>query len=133
MDTSPFEQTTTPNVDRAQRLLSLREHPGFLDLIRLSQELVQTAVDNCSNYPGWDAQQIVVLKVRQQTAMEHHKLLFSKLQQVIDIGLQEGRDLIAARVLESKTPQQIVEESDTLRAKMLESFGDMDVRIAGSH
>src|ERR1700688_5208476 len=89
--TAPFVPTTTPNIERANRLMALRAHPGFIDFLRLSEELVRDAADICADYPGWDAQQIVVLKVRMQCAKEHHQMLISKMQEAIQAGIEEGR------------------------------------------
>ena len=132
---TPFVPTTTPTIELANRLISLQAHPGFLDLIRLSQELAQEAADICADYPGWDAQQIVVLKVRMQVAREHHNALIGKVQMAIQAGLDEMRE--KANVLPAKTVAEIVDQGDYVREKMLQHFADRDehdgMRIAGSY
>jgi hypothetical protein len=128
---SPFVQTTTPAIERANRLISLRAHPGFLDLLRLSQELVDTARDICSDYGGWDAQQIVVLKVRMQCAKEHHQLLIAKLQDAIQEGIDDGT--ARASSLPEKSPEEMLDQGDYVRQKTLEKFNDMESRPAGSY
>jgi len=133
--TNPFVPTTTPTIELANRLISLRAHPGFLDLVRLSQELGQEAAEICSDYPGWDPQQIVVLKVRMQVAKEHHNALIAKVEAAIQAGLEELREKV--NTLPAKTPEEIVDQGDYIREKMLQHFADRDehdgLRIAGSY
>jgi hypothetical protein len=128
--TVPFIATTTPTIERANRLMSLRAHPGFLDLIRLSQEMVQGAVDICTNYPGWDAQQIVVLKVRQQAATEHHQMLFAKMEEAIQQGIQDARS--NQNPTPDKTAADAVDQGDYVRQAVLQRFDENDNRVAGS-
>lgn len=130
---SPFVSTTTPKIERANRLLSLREHPGFRDLIRLSQELVQTATDLCTDYPGWDAQQIMVLKVRMQAAKEHHNLWLSQVSNAIQEGIDEAKELRAVSALPEKSASDAVDQGDYVRQATLRKFEDMDNRPAGSY
>ncbi len=128
---SPFEQTTTPAIERANRLMSLRTHPGFLDLIRISQEMVKAAADVCADYPGWDAQQIVVLKVRMQAAKEHHELLLAKINEAIREGIEEATARAAS--LPAKTAEEAVDHGDYVRQRVLEKFEEMDGRVPGSY
>ena len=122
--TAPFVPTTTPAIERANRLISLRAHPGFNDLLRLSQELVQSAADICADYPGWDDKQIVVLKVRMQAAKEHHQLLLAKINEAIEEGISEGREKSPS--LPEKTAAEALEQGDFVRMRVLEKFSDMD-------
>lgn len=126
--TSPFVQTTSPTIDRANRLISLKAHPGFIDLLRISQELVQEAADICADYPGWDTQQIVVLKVRMQCAKEHHQMLLAKVLDAIKAGVDE--DEMANRPV--KTAAEVLDQGDYVRQAVLQKFEDSDLRIAGS-
>lgn len=128
---APFVQTSTPNIERANRLISLKSHPGFFDLLRLSQELVQSAADICADYGGWDAQQIVVLKVRMQTAKEHHQMLIAKIHEAITLGVEEGKAL--APTLPEKSPEDMVAQGDYVRAKTLQKFEEIDTRAPGSY
>lgn len=127
----PFESTTTPVIDRANRLISLKTHPGFLDVLRISQELAKTANDILVNYPGWDPQQVMVLKVRAQAAKEHHELLISKIQEAIHDGIVESSSAFPAR--EEKSPEAMLEQGDFVRQKVLEKFENLDLRPAGSY
>ena len=133
MSASPFETTTTPLIERANRLIALRAHPGFLDLIRLSQEMVDEAIASTSDYPGWDAQQITVLKVRQQAAKEHHKRLFGKINEAIAAGIEDGVANLSN--LPEKTAVEMMEQGDFVRQKVLQRFDQMDedLRAAGSY
>lgn len=128
---SPFTTETTPNIERANRLISLRSNPGFRDLIRLSLEIVQSAADICADYPGWDAQQITVLKVRMQCAKEHHALLLNKVQEAIETGKQEA--IAQAPTLPAKTASDMVDQGDYVRQQVLQQFDEMESRPAGSY
>jgi hypothetical protein len=123
----------TGNIGRANRLMSLRAHPGFLDLLQISADLVQHAVKSCSTYPGWDPQVMVVLKVRQQCATEHHEALIEQIRDAIQAGIQE-----AAAMPISRTPEAVaeaVDNGDYVRQAVLTKFGAMetDDRIPGSY
>ena len=126
----PFVPTTTPNIERANRLLGLRSHPGFMDLLRLSQEIVQSATDICADFGGWDAQQIVVLKVRMQAAKEHHELLIAKMQDAIRAGVEE--DSMRRASMPEKSPEDVLAQGDYVRQEVLTKFDEMDSRAAGS-
>jgi hypothetical protein len=128
---SPFVPTTTPTIDRANRLISVRSNPGFLDIIRISQDLVKEAEEQSTDFRGWDPQQIVMLKCRSQAAKEHHVLLLSKINEAVEQGVAEARDLMAKFAV--KTAAEAAEQGDYVRQKMLETFDQMDNRIAGSY
>jgi hypothetical protein len=130
---NPFVNTMTPAMDRAQRLLSLRQHPGFRDLIRLSQDMADKVDIDLRRYPGWDLQQIAVLHARAKAALEHHEAWMNAIQEAINQGEAEAVELRDANQLAAKTPEQIVEESDMLRIRMLNRFAEMDNRIPGSY
>lgn len=130
--TAPFVPTTTPAIDRANRLMGLRSHPGFSDLIRLSQDLVQQSADILIEYAGWDPQQIMVLKARAQAAKEHHLKLISIINDAIEIGIAEQRAL--QNTLPEKTAAEAVEQGDYVRQQVLTRFREMDdMRVAGSY
>lgn len=131
MVAAPFAPSTTPTIERANRLMGLRVHPGFLDLVSLSQEIIQEAVDTCSSYPGWDPQVMVVLKVRMQVAKEHHERLLGKINETIQNGITEGRALISS--LPAKTADEIVDQGDYVRQEVLKHFEEEDQRVAGSY
>lgn len=122
----PFVATTTRNIERANHLLSLRAHPGFQEILALLAEMVKEAVDTCTNYPGWDAQQIVVLKVRQQAATELRDMLVAKINEAVQVGLSEASMLEAEKKLPPKTAQEIIEQGDHVRRIVLEKFQELD-------
>lgn len=130
-NTAPFVPTTTPAIERANRLISLRSHPGFLDVIRISQEIVHSAADICADYPGWDAQQIVVLKVRMQAAKEHHQLLLARINDAIQDGIEESSTL--ADSFPEKSAAEAVDQGDFVRQQVLQRFEETDNRPAGSY
>lgn len=131
----PFIATTTPAIERANRLISLKDHPGFLDVLRISQQMVNDAVQVCINYGGWDPQQIMVLKVRMQCAQEHHNALIARIQEAIQEGIREAKEREeAAKIAQQPTltPAEVIERGDYVRQKVMEKFNDMDNRVAGS-
>lgn len=130
---NPFLTVTTPAMERAKRLLSVRTHPGFLEIVRISQEIVQTATDQLVEYEGWDKDQIAVLKARAQAAKEHHMLLLARIQSAIEEGEAEARALIEENAIPVKTAQEVVEESDELRARVLRKITEQESRPAGSY
>ena len=130
--TSPFVSTTTPTIERANRLISLRAHPGLLDFLRISQEIVATATDALVDFGGWDKDQVMVLKVRAQAAKEHHTLLLTKLQSAIDAGLDEAKD--ATDAVLQKSAADAVDQGDFVRQQVLSRFAERDdLRAAGSY
>ena len=131
----PFIAITTPTIERANRLMHVQTLPGFLDIIRISQELVKDADDACAEYGGWDPQQIVVLKVRMQAAREHHALLLKKIKDAIEAGILEQK---AAMESAKPTPEEIrsaIEQGDLVRQAVLTKFDQKDAeqRTAGSY
>jgi hypothetical protein len=128
----PFEPSTTPTIERANRLISVRSNPGFLDVLRISQEIVDSAVSILVHYGGWDPQQITVLKVRAQAATEHHELLLAKINEAIREGVSEQA---VATNMPEKTPVEILENGDFVRQEVLTKFADMESegRAAGSY
>lgn len=135
--TAPYVPTTTPTIERANRLISVRAHPGFLDIVRMSQEIVQSAVDQCMDYPGWDEKQMMVLTIRQKCAKELRQLLFDKINDAIADGIAEAKAQTTESTMPTKTAEQTaeqaVDQSDYVRMKMLERFDENDMRAAGSY
>lgn len=127
----PFVIETTSNISRANRLLSLKSNPGFIDLMRLSQELVDDATATSIDYPGWDPQQITVLKCRAQAAKEFHKMLIQKIQAAIQKGLEEQSALIDQ--LPEKSAREVLDQGDLARQEFLKKAAEMDNRPAGSY
>lgn len=125
-------QETTPNIERANRLASLKANAGYLDLIRLSQQMVNNAIEMCMNYPGWDAQQIVILKVRMQAAKEHHLALFNSVDNAIREGVTEATILAGGQ---KPTAAEVLDTADWVRKEVLSKFESMDsdLRAAGSY
>lgn len=130
---NPFVATTTPAMERANRLMSLRTQPGFLDLIRLSLELVTECGEKCDSFDGWDSQKIVFLKMQSQAAKEHHVALFGmKVNAAIQQGIAEGRELLEQAKVPQMTVQEAVEAGDYVRVEVLKKFEEADSRAAGS-
>jgi len=131
--TYPFVPTTTPTIERANHLMGLRAHPGFAEFMGLAQELVQETIDATSRYPGWDPQQIIVLKVRQQVAKELCDALMVKMMEAIRAGIDEQAANTAN--LPVKTAEESLEQGDYVRQAVLASFKERETenRAAGSY
>lgn len=127
---NPFVTTTTPTIERANRLMSLRANPGFLDLLRIAQEIEKEAADYCADYPGWDAQQIVILKVRMQVAKEFREALLGRVNRAIEDGIAESRQNPA---MSAQTAEDAINHGDFVRQRVLETFSENDLRAAGSY
>jgi hypothetical protein len=119
-------------IDRANRLMGLRANPGFPDAWQISKALADEAGHISITYPGWDPQQIMVLKARAQAALEHHELFFAKIQEVIRAGIQEQA---ASPTLSDKTPAEVLETGDYVRQEVLAHFAEMDSegRLPGTY
>lgn len=120
---------TTPTIERANRLISVRSNPGFRDIVQISLDLVKSAADMCADYPGWDPQQIVMLKVRMQCAKEHHEILLANINEAIRAGLEEAR----TATLPQKTVVEAAEQGDYVRQAVLQKFEEIEGRAAGSY
>ena len=119
-------------VERANRLLGLHANPGFADAWQISKDMADEAGRISITYPGWDPQQIMVLKARAQAALEHHELFFAKIKEAI----REGIEAQAAQTnLHEKTPAEILEQGDYVRQEVLARFSEMDgeTRAPGSY
>jgi|SRR5579864_1308075 len=125
-------QTILPVIERANRLMGLRANPGFADAWRISKDMADEAGRISITYPGWDPQQIMVLKARAQAALEHHELFFAKIKEAIAEGIQAQA---AQSNLTEKTPAEILEQGDYVRQEVLARFSDLDSenRPAGSY
>lgn len=67
----------------ANRMLALKNSPGFHDLRLLVGMLEKEASETSRDYPGWDPQQIVILKVRAQVAHEMAMEIFARIEGAI--------------------------------------------------
>ena len=132
MSMEPFVQTTTPVIERANRLLAVRAHPGYLDILRIAKEIADSATTVLITYPGWDKDQISVLKARAQAATEGYELLIAKINEAIMEGVTEARAAVNAGVIEAQTNEEAVETGNIVRQKVLQKFDEMDTRVPGS-
>lgn len=132
----PYVPITTPTIERGNRLLAIRQHPGFNDLIRIGQDLVQEAMEQSRDFGGWDPQQIAILKVRHQAAFEYHTRLLARMQSYIEQAITEVRAAQNENPKAEPTAQEILDNGDFVRQEMLKRFEQMDQvdnRPAGSY
>lgn len=126
----PLPITSTVAIDRGNRLLSLRNHPGFLDLIRISLDLVQEAGEAEKRFDGWDPMQIIARRERVKGAELHHQALFQRLQEAINEGYLEAQNLSTGV---QKSAAEVIEQHDYMRQRVLQQMGDFESRVAGSY
>jgi hypothetical protein len=129
---APFIPTTTPAIESANRLMGVRAHPGFVELIRLMNGIVQEARENTEDYAGWDPQMMTVLKVRQQVAKEFPQRVIEKMNAIIDAGVAEARTQMEFASAPPKSATDAVDQGDYVRQRVLQNFEEMDGRVAGS-
>jgi hypothetical protein len=129
---NPFEPTSSSAIERANRLMALRVHPGFSDLVRISQAMADEAGRTSITYPGWDPNQLMILKARAQAALEHHELLFAKITEAVREGVQEQA---ASANLPDKSVTEVLETGDYVRQEVLTKFSEFDSesRLPGSY
>jgi len=124
---------TTPTIERANRLQALVVHPGWPDVMHICEDLIKDAANTVARYPGWDAQQIVVLKARLQAAVEHQDALTNRIRDAIAAGVVEAQNLIEEKKIPAPTAQQAIESADYVRQEVLKKFEESDLRIPGSY
>jgi hypothetical protein len=104
-----------------------------MDLVRIINEIVQDSVDATSDYPGWDSQIIVILKVKQQAAKEFPIALAKRINQAIEEGISDARTQAEAQINPPKSAEDAVDQGDFVRQRVLQNFEEMESRIAGSY
>jgi hypothetical protein len=121
----PFVPTTTRNIQRANHLLAVRQHPGFIEIMTLLQEIVKMAHDNVDTYPGWDKEQMAILVCRSQAAKQLQEMLITRIQEAIAAGIQESR-ILEEQQFVAKTPAEALEQGDYVRQQVLKKFHELD-------
>ena len=111
-------------VAQANRLLGLRSHEGWGDLMAIAARLVHQVSNTAIDFEGWDPQQIVVLKGRAQGA----KAIIEQLQIEINDAIATG--IYTARMNEGES-YATTAETDSLREEILSHASDG--RVAGSY
>jgi phosphate uptake regulator len=125
----PFGAHTTMGIDIANRLYSLKTHPGYYDLVRMSEGVVQMAEDAFINFEGWDKDELQARSLAFQAAKRFHKLLFSKIEEAIASGIEELR---ATRQAEDPFAKEHADMADDLRVAALQ-FESNETRIPGTY
>jgi hypothetical protein len=134
-----FEPTTTPVMERANRLAAVRSHAGFLEILRILQDIEKLATDQALNYEGWDTLQIALRAASMRTAQQVRLQLLSRIQDAIDEGVADASRQVEMATLAAKTQNEVVEQGDYVRSQVLDTFAALDektddpMRIAGSY
>jgi len=129
----PTVLTTTPVIERANRLAAIIAHPGWPDIVKISTDMEKAASDAVADYPGWDTQQMVVLKCRLQAAREHHQALMNEIRAAIQAGIQEARELVNEKVLPEISAQDALDQADYVRTQVLHKWEENETRVPGSY
>lgn len=111
------------SVARANRLLGVRSHEGWQDVMDIATRLVHDVMNTAVDFEGWDAQQITVLKGRAQGAKAIVDQLIIEINEAINLGIY------VARTNEGEN-YEAVAQTDELRETIL-SHGEG--RVAGSY
>ena len=122
---------STPAMERANRLVSLRSHPGFKDLIQIALDMAGEAEEKLTSFNGWDPAAISAIAVASQISRRFQQELMRRIQAAINDGILEAKTL--ANQLPEKTAADLLDQSDFVRRKALEMFDEMDNRVAGSY
>lgn len=132
---NPIESRTTPYIDRASRLLSLRGHPGFGDLVALSQETVNIARAALVNFEGWDKDELVARSIAYRAAEKSHEMLFVRLAQAIQTGIEEASAVRDAAIPANQYSKEAADMSDELRAQVIQQIdqSNYETRTPGSY
>jgi acyl-coenzyme A synthetase/AMP-(fatty) acid ligase len=132
---NPYEARTTLPIDRANRLLALRGHPGFQDLIAISLQTVKAAEAAVVDYDGWDKDELVARSIAFRAAKRSHEMLFVNMAAVIQNGITEAVQLRDEQVAALPNDKKSAEMADELRALVLEQMKDdkYETRIPGSY
>jgi len=128
----PYEQTISLAIDKANRLHSLRAHPGFNDLVALSEETVRIAERELVEFAGWDKDELVARSIAFRAAKKSHERLFMGIMRTIQEGIEEAAIL---RGSEDPYSREAVEMADELRLKVLQhaEATNYETRIPGSY
>jgi len=119
---------STPAIELAQRLRSLSSHPGFRDLIRLSEKTVKVAEDAFVNFEGWDKEELSARSIAFRSAKKFHVSLFQEINWAIEGGIEEARqEQVAGR---DPFGREAADAADNLRNTVLETY---DTRVPGTY
>jgi hypothetical protein len=130
----PFEQRTTLTIDKANRLIALKAHPGFNDLVALSEQTVKLAEEALVGYEGWDRDELNARSIAFRAAKRSHEMLFGRMAHAIQQGIEE-----AAAVRDSGAPGDFSAEAadmaDQLRVRVLQHMDETkyETRIPGTY
>lgn len=131
---NPYEATTTMSIDIANRLYSLRAHPGFNDLVRLSERTVKVAEDAFVMYEGWDKDELNARSIAFRSARRFHEMLWGLMENTIQNGIAESRQAQEAVSLEDPYGEEAANMADHLRVAVLKRTDESyDSRVSGTY
>lgn len=133
---NPFAPRTTLTIDKANRLLALKSHPGFNDLVALSEQTVKAAEDALVGFEGWDKDELVARSIAFRAAKRSHEMLFGRLVKAIQDGIEEAVAIRDANATPSELfSAEAADMADDLRVKVLQHMDDTkyETRIPGTY
>lgn len=83
----------TAQLQRAQRLRSLRHSEGWNDLVRISEAIGNEALQALHEYGGTDEKHMAALAMSWKTLLAHH----AKLVATVDTMIVQGNELVRPR------------------------------------
>jgi len=120
-----------PVIERGTRLFQLRQTPGYADLFRISEAIVQQAANAVLRFDGWDKDQRNDLALIAKATLKHHELLFDELDKAVREANEE-HEAELLRQAEARTAQAAATEADQLRADTFKKFDDVEREFAGN-
>lgn len=103
---------------RAERLGHLTQSPGWPDLVKIFNDLVNEQVNAVNAFTGWDKDQKCDLMTRQQTAKQFRDEVISRVEKILLAQFQPSDD----------NSEQDATLADELRKKFLN-----ETRIPGTY
>lgn len=79
-------------IERGRRLIDLRQCPGYVDLVRISEKLIEKATEDLISYDGWDKEQAWALQVKANAAKSHHEALLTAIEETVRIAINHRPD-----------------------------------------
>ena len=130
----PFVSTTTPTIDRANRLMGLTSHPGWNDLVAISINTVKVAEAAVVMFEGWDKDELAARSIAFRAAKRSHDILLASVASAIQTGVQEAAESLARSAEALPNDRNATDLADDLRSAVLRQVEEtsQETRIPGS-
>jgi hypothetical protein len=131
-DINPYAPRTTMTIDRANRLIGLKSHPGFNDFVALINEVVKVAEDAFVSYEGWDNEELVARSIAFRAAKKFEEQLLTRMGGLIQAGIAEA--MMARDANPQANNADAADGADELRAAILTELDNRyETRVSGTY